>query len=422
MALYATNRFAGDGTTTQYEINFIGQYIDRSHVKAYRVDDATQVRTHVTIAPGQWLNATTITNFAPTPVGQTLVIYRDTPKAPMVDFVNGTRFTEYNMDLVARQGLFVAMETLDSNDPEAHAALLAALGTVTQLVADTGVQLSEATLLVQDAAVSASQAAGSASAAASSASAAKASASSIDPAYLRDRANHTGTQAISTVAGLQSALDNKFDKAGEIVLPPTADIPEGLSSISRASTEILADLGIASQLNKQVIQTTTPNASFSWLWRTYIDGTGYGTGIAAANTNSASALFLALQNSRYTFAEGGMAYKLGGGSFADSSDVRLKTNIKDWGVGLAAINQLKVRSWNFLKETGRDPDKEFIGLVAQEAEQVAPNLVHTADSSLGDMKFSDMRFVNPSDLTYMLINAVQELSARVTELERKLAI
>lgn len=114
MALYATNRFAGDGTTTQYEINFVGQYIDRSHVKAYRVDDATQVRTPVTITTGQWLNATTITGFAPTPVGQTLVIYRDTPKPPMVNFVDGSRFTEYNMDLVARQGLFVAMEALDA--------------------------------------------------------------------------------------------------------------------------------------------------------------------------------------------------------------------------------------------------------------------------------------------------------------------
>lgn len=114
MALYATNRFAGDGTTTQYEINFVGMYIDRSHVKAYRVDDATQVRTPVTIDPGQWLNATTIAGFAPTPVGQTLVIYRDTPKPPLPDFVNGSRFTEYNLDITARQGLFVATEVLDA--------------------------------------------------------------------------------------------------------------------------------------------------------------------------------------------------------------------------------------------------------------------------------------------------------------------
>ena len=137
MALYATNRFAGDGTTIQYEINFVGQYIDRSHVKAYRVDNDTQVRTPVAIATGQWLNATTITGFAPTPVGQTLVIYRDTPKPPMVDFVNGSRFTEYNLDLVARQGLFLAMETMDAVSYETLGELPQQLRDLHQALADS---------------------------------------------------------------------------------------------------------------------------------------------------------------------------------------------------------------------------------------------------------------------------------------------
>ena len=29
MAIYATNRFAGDGVTTSYEFNFVGKYIAR---------------------------------------------------------------------------------------------------------------------------------------------------------------------------------------------------------------------------------------------------------------------------------------------------------------------------------------------------------------------------------------------------------
>lgn len=145
MALLATNRFAGDGATTSYEINFVGGYIAREHVKAYREDDGTKVRTPVSIAPGQWLNNTTIQGFSPTPVDHTLVIYRDTPKPPMVDFVDGSRFTEYNMDLVARQGLFVAMEALDGNDPEALSALLGAVEVAVGLVDDATVQASGAT-------------------------------------------------------------------------------------------------------------------------------------------------------------------------------------------------------------------------------------------------------------------------------------
>ena len=45
------------------------------------------------------------------------------------------------------------------------------------------------------------------------AQAAAQSAASIDPAYLRNRANHTGTQPINTVAGLQTALDAKADNS-----------------------------------------------------------------------------------------------------------------------------------------------------------------------------------------------------------------
>jgi len=114
MALYATNRFPGDGSTTSYEFNFVGKYIDRSHVKVYQEDNATKVRTHVSINDGNFLNDTTLRNLPVTPVGSTLVIYRATPKPPLVDFVNGSLFTEYNMDLVARQGLFVAMEAIDA--------------------------------------------------------------------------------------------------------------------------------------------------------------------------------------------------------------------------------------------------------------------------------------------------------------------
>ena len=114
MALYATNRFAGDGATTSYEFNFVGKYIARPHVKVYQEDDATKVRTPVAITDSNFLNDTTLRNLPVTPAGKTLVIYRDTPKPPLVDFTNGSRFTEYNMDLVARQGLFLAMETMDA--------------------------------------------------------------------------------------------------------------------------------------------------------------------------------------------------------------------------------------------------------------------------------------------------------------------
>ena len=121
--LYATNRFPGDGMTTQYEISFVGGYLDRTHVKAY-VEGADLVRTPVTLSPGNFLGQYTIGGIAPVPVGSTLVIYRDTPKAPIVDFVNGSRFTESNLDTATRQGSFIAAEGADAVSPAGLAGVI----------------------------------------------------------------------------------------------------------------------------------------------------------------------------------------------------------------------------------------------------------------------------------------------------------
>lgn len=114
MALYATNRFPGDGTTTQYEFSFVDKYLDKSHVKAYQENDATKDRVWVTITPDNFLNDTTLYNLPVTPAGHTLVIYRSTPPAVLTDFVNTSHITEVALDMAARQGLFVANELADA--------------------------------------------------------------------------------------------------------------------------------------------------------------------------------------------------------------------------------------------------------------------------------------------------------------------
>lgn len=136
MAYLATNRFPGDGSTTTYEINFVGKYLSREDVYAYREDNETRARFPVSISPGQFINDTTIGGFAPTPPTQTLVIYRSTRKQPLVDFVNGARLSEFNLDLATRQGLFIAMEAIDAASPDTVNALLEAVAVVQGLVGD----------------------------------------------------------------------------------------------------------------------------------------------------------------------------------------------------------------------------------------------------------------------------------------------
>lgn len=207
MALYATNRFPGDGTTTSYEFNFVGKYIARTHVKVYQEDNATKVRTYVPITDGNFLNDTTLRNLPVTPVGSNLVIYRDTPKPPIVDFVNGSRFTEYNLDLVARQGLFVAMEALDAGGSEARQQLLDAVAVAVGLVDDATAAVSDATAAALAAAQSAATAQGAATLAASAKTAAEAANTAAQGAKTAAQAS------ASAAAGSHSAASTSASNA-----------------------------------------------------------------------------------------------------------------------------------------------------------------------------------------------------------------
>ena len=113
MAQDSINKIPGDGTTTSYAFTFTGGYLSRSHVKAYREDTVTGVLTPVTVSDENFLNDYTLYGIGTTPVGTNLVIYRDTIETPLVDFSNGSRLTEAALDVVARQGLFKAVEAAD---------------------------------------------------------------------------------------------------------------------------------------------------------------------------------------------------------------------------------------------------------------------------------------------------------------------
>ncbi len=250
MALYATNRFAGDGTTTSYEFNFAGKYIARTHVKVYKEDNATKVRTPVSINDSNFLNDTTLRGLPVTPVGQTLVIYRDTPKPPIVDFVNGSRFTEYNLDLVARQGLFVAMEAMDAGDAEARQQLLDAAATIVGLYAD-------AAAAALAAATSAANSAGSATVAQDAKVAAEAANSAAQTA-------RSGAQASATAASASASNANtSASSASTSASNAAGSASSAASSASTASTQAGLAGGYAASANTQANNASSSALSAS---------------------------------------------------------------------------------------------------------------------------------------------------------------
>jgi hypothetical protein len=140
----------------------------------------------------------------------------------------------------------------------------------------------------------------------------------------------------------------------------------------------------------------------------------------------------------------GTGSKPGGGAWADSSDARIKTVLGDYTSGLDAILALHPVRYSFkgnwrhappppiegatgdgsdeLDQHGphdadADAGTEFIGLIAQEAEGPMPEMVSQQSAIIDGERVEDMRFLNTTALSFALVNAVKELTARVAALE-----
>jgi hypothetical protein len=98
------------------------------------------------------------------------------------------------------------------------------------------------------------------------------------------------------------------------------------------------------------------------------------------------------------------------------SDERLKKDITAFKVGLAAIRELHPVSFHYNGLEGLSSERAQVGLIAQEVEQVAPQMVSIRPGE----DIEDVRVMSPQALQYMLINAVQELETRLADIERRL--
>ena len=117
---------------------------------------------------------------------------------------------------------------------------------------------------------------------------------------------------------------------------------------------------------------------------------------------------------------GSDAFKPGGGTWIAASDRRLKTNIISYEDGLDKLMLVKPVRFNYNKRSGfRDLDKQYIGVIAQDLNEVAPYMVEeqnfweqTKEDENGVEQIIEkgekLFTVDPSAFTYMLINAVQE--------------
>jgi hypothetical protein len=117
-------------------------------------------------------------------------------------------------------------------------------------------------------------------------------------------------------------------------------------------------------------------------------------------------------NPTYTLYVEGSAGKPGGGSWSNPSDRRLKDRISDYNDGIGSILKIKPIRFHYNKLSEFDTETEHIGVIAQELKEVAPYMVSENEHGYLD--------VNNSAMTYMLVNAVQELAQKNQALEAQL--
>lgn len=118
---YATDSFPANGVTTDWEISFVGGYIDPEHVYAMSVvlDTETGLATDRTSHPVQIISESEDSSIARvTPAvaaGRTLYIYRSTPLQQMlVNYVAGSLISKKNLNLSNDQLLKIIQEMVDN--------------------------------------------------------------------------------------------------------------------------------------------------------------------------------------------------------------------------------------------------------------------------------------------------------------------
>ncbi|CAH0444335.1 hypothetical protein LMG10661_00814 [Ralstonia syzygii subsp. syzygii] len=204
----------GDGSKTNFEFNFGGGYIDKSHIKAYTYDTATG---HTEPVAFSWDGPNTV-KVVPAPAANIhVVIYRDTPKSkPLVDFSTNASMTEKNLDLLAQQAIFAAAEMVDRFDSINAGSSEAIERSVTALnTANTALSTSNAAAATaNDAATDAAAAVGTANTASTNATNALSTANGIDAKATT--ALNSSTSAVTTAnnaSATASGIDAKAQQA-----------------------------------------------------------------------------------------------------------------------------------------------------------------------------------------------------------------
>jgi len=101
------------------------------------------------------------------------------------------------------------------------------------------------------------------------------------------------------------------------------------------------------------------------------------------------------------------------GTYGTISDLRVKENIVEARDYTEDLMKLRVVKYSLKKDQEQEATK--LGFIAQEVEQVFPNMVQTTETD----EIKDLKSIKMSVLIPMLVKTIQELNKRIEELEKK---
>ena len=100
-------------------------------------------------------------------------------------------------------------------------------------------------------------------------------------------------------------------------------------------------------------------------------------------------------------------------TYTTSSDYRLKENVVPMSNSISRLNQLKPNRFNFIGE----PDRTVDGFLAHEVQEIVPEAVVGEKDAVDDDGNIVSQGIDQAKLVPLLVAAIQELEARVKELE-----
>lgn len=151
---------------------------------------------------------------------------------------------------------------------------------------------------------------------------------------------------------------------------------------------------------------------------------GYNNAALAVSSSQDYGLYVLAPNAtNWGLYVNGTAAKPGGSSWSVASDNRLKDRVSPYSDGLSTLLKINPVKFHYIEESGYASEPEYVGVIAQELNEVAPYMTGTFTNQKDKQEYMN---VDNTAMTYMLINAVKEqqaqieaLQAQVRELQQK---